>query len=395
MKNVVGTPARRDDFFQRESEVKRIISRIIDGNNINIVAPRRVGKTSILYHLLDNRIENYIYVYVDTEAIDNEQDFYKKIFKAIIKTDQLENANSLPLMLRAGNKILKKIKSIKIIGNSIEFQDNAEMGNYKEELETLLTGMEISSGTRLILMIDEFPQTIQNIAVANKDNRKAAIQFLQSNRELRLNPHINGKVVFIYTGSIGLNHTVAMIEGSAFINDLNSVEINPLSHGDAKSLLTGLLKNKKLKVTDAGCDYLLNKISWLIPFYIQLAVQEIINVSGDEKAVSEEMINTAFTNIISRRHDNHFNDYYSRLKKHFKDGRFDYANTLLCLAAEHGSFDANTALDLSVKYKVSEHYRSILEILIYDGYINNVGNKSIYQFNSPILKMWWNQFICK
>ena len=81
MKNVIGTPARGDSFFPREREVRKIISRLKNGNNLNLAAPRRVGKTSILYYLLDNKEADYVYVYVDTEAVNNEQDFFKKIFR--------------------------------------------------------------------------------------------------------------------------------------------------------------------------------------------------------------------------------------------------------------------------------------------------------------------------
>ena len=120
MKNVVGSPARKANFFQRDKEVEKIISRIVDGNNIHIAAPRRIGKTSILFHLLDNKIKNYIYVYVDTEAIDNEQQFYKKILKEILKNDEIKNSDHILQLLKAGNKFLKKIKSLKILGNGID-----------------------------------------------------------------------------------------------------------------------------------------------------------------------------------------------------------------------------------------------------------------------------------
>ena len=395
MKNVVGSPARKANFFQRDKQVEKITSRIVDGNNIHIAAPRRIGKTSILFHLLDNKIKNYIYVYVDTEAIDNEQQFYKKILKEILKNDEIKNSDHILQLLKAGNKFLKKIKSLKILGNGIDFQDMEDQIDYKEELENLLSGLDFEDEVKLILMIDEFPQTIQNIIIANNGQTKEAIQFLQSNRDLRLNPDINGTVIFIYTGSIGLNHTVSIIEGSAFINDINSVEIDTLTTEEAKQLLAELLLPKDLKIEDDACDILLNKISWLIPFYVQLAVQEIITIATGKQLVTTEIVERAFENIIAARNNNHFDDYYTRLKKHFKNEDFDYANELLCIAAEKGKFEIAVAFDLMVKHKIKNKYNHILEILMYDGYINNLGNKDVYQFNSPILRMWWQRFICK
>ena len=89
MKNVVGTPARGDSFFPRVREITKIVSRLDNGNNLNIAAPRRIGKTSILFYLLDNCSGGYTYVYVDTEVVDNEGDFFKKVLKEVLRNDEV------------------------------------------------------------------------------------------------------------------------------------------------------------------------------------------------------------------------------------------------------------------------------------------------------------------
>lgn len=395
MKNIVGPPARRNNFYQREREIKKIISRIEDGNNIHIAAPRRIGKTSILYHLLDNKINQHVYVYVDTEAVDDEQAFFKKLLKEIVQVDEVKNSRWLNTLYESGNKFLKTIKSIKFLGQVLDFHEAEETVDYKEDLENLLSGIELKNGSKLILLIDEFPQTIQNIVTANPANTKPAIQFLQSNRELRLNPEINSKIIFVYTGSIGLNHTVSMIDGSAFVNDLNALEVDALTSKEAIELLYSLLAEKKLHIQESTLEYVIGKIEWLIPFYIQLAAQEIICLTYCDPVVTTDTVDKAFENMIAARNNNHFDDYYARIKKHFKMQDFDYAIELLCKAAESEVFSRAEAFDLSIKYKLEDKWRHVLEILMYDGYINNVGDKNRYRFNSPILKMWWQRFICK
>lgn len=395
MKNIVGPPARRNNFYPREREIKKIISRIEDGNNIHIAAPRRIGKTSILYYLLDNKINDHFYVFADTEAIDDEQQFFKKLVKEIVQVDEIKNSRKLNNLYESGNKFLKTIKSIKFLGNGLDFHEIEEKVSYKDELQNLLAGIELTNGKRLILLIDEFPQTIQNIILANPGNTKPAIQFLQSNRELRLNPDINSKVTFVYTGSIGLNHTVSMIDGSAFVNDLNAVEIDSLDPGEAYDLLYCLLAEKKLIIQQEVLPYTTGKIEWLIPFYIQLVAQEVICLTYKDLLVTTGTVDKAFDNMIAARNNNHFDDYFARIKKHFKAQDFDYSLELLCKAAECGAFSRSEAFDLSIKYQLQDKWRHILEILVYDGYINNVGDKNMYRFNSPVLKMWWQRFICK
>lgn len=395
MRNVVGTPARKTDFFRREGEIEKIKDRIENGNNLQIAAPRRVGKTSILFYLYDNDVDGHLYVYVDTERVDNEQEFYKKLLKEILKQEPIAQSTRLKTLLEKGGRFFKKIKSIKIAGQGIDFHEQEGQPDYYEELTNFLSGFELEEERKLVLLIDEFPQTILNIVEANEGDTTAAIQFLQSNREIRINPDINEKVRFIYTGSIGLNHTVANINATAFVNDLNSIEVEPLSVEEALIFVQELLKNKGVEMDEDSTRYLLQKTGWLIPFHIQLTVHEIIMLCRGNKRANNHVVDQAFDNMVSVRNNNHFEHYYSRLKSQFKNEAFRYADTILQSIAVDGTIDTAALYDTAVKFNVHEQYKQILEVLVYDGYVNNVGDPTIYRFNSPIVQLWWQRFICK
>jgi AAA+ ATPase superfamily predicted ATPase len=252
MRNVVGNPARGENFFRRDKEVRKILKSIENDNNIQIAAPRRVGKTSILFHLLDAGVKGYKYVYVDTESVDSEEIFYKKLLKEIVKLPGIE-----PLaekFLKAAGSLARKIKSLKVMEVGIDWQEGPADVSYYEDLVHLLCGIQLDEGMRLVLLIDEFPQTILNIV--KRGGVDMAVAFLQSNRTLRLHPEINQKVRFIYTGSIGLNHTVASIDSTAFINDLNTLEIEPLRPAEARSFLDELLKARGVSMKPSAQDHL-------------------------------------------------------------------------------------------------------------------------------------------
>lgn len=395
MKNVIGAPARGESFFPREKEVRKIISRLQNGNNLNLAAPRRVGKTSILYYLLDNKEGDYVYVYVDTEAVNNEQDFFKKILKEIIKVEEIGRSGKLRKLLEEGHKFLGRIKGLTLAGYGIDLTDNDKTVDYKEDVIHLLSGIELENNKKIVILIDEFPQTIINIVEANKGDTSQAKQFLQSNRELRMNPDINGRAKFILTGSIGLNHTVVSIDSTAFINDLNSVEMSPLSQEEAEEFLSQLLLSKGVSMRDETLKYTLNIIEWLIPFHIQLVVQEIGNLASKDVEITSDLVDRAFENIVQIRNSNHFGHYSSRLRKQFKNPELPFVLKLLDKLANDGVIESAAIFNLSVKHKLEEKWRHILEILIYDGYINNTGDKETYRFNSPLVRLWWKNFICK
>lgn len=396
MKNVIGTPARGESFFSRTQIIQDIID-LLETSNLQIAAPRRIGKTSILFHLLDNKVHDYVYVYVDTEAIDDENEFFKKVIKEIFRSEEIKQSGTFKRLLQQGHKFLKRVKSISVLGHEVEFTDGGDSINYKEDLVNLLMSLELDNKAGLIILLDEFPQTVQNIIEKEKGDMAAARRFLQSNREIRLHPDVLPRVKFIVTGSIGLNHTVAAIESSAFINDLASVEVGPLSRKEANDFLRRLLSAKTLRISDEAAAFLFERLEWLIPFHIQLAVQELISLAraAGQQEITADLINQAFDAIIQARNNNHFEHYYSRLKKQFKNIQLDFVLEVLNLLAEKGTASRGELYDISTKYQLQSHWRQIIDVLVYDGYINNIGDHNTYRFNSPVVRMWWHKFICK
>jgi hypothetical protein len=339
----------------------------------------------------DNLIDGNRYVYVDTESIDSEEGFYKKILKEILKQPDIEPV--AVKFLKAAGAVARKIKSLKLVELEIDLQEGKEGVSFHEDLVHFLTGIQLEENQKLVLLIDEFPQTILNIL--DRDGAEAAVRFLQSNRALRLNPDILDKVRFIYTGSIGLNHTVAAIDSTAFINDLNTIEIEPLSKAEAGQLLIELLNNRNIKITSATGEYLLIKLEWLIPFHIQLLVQELVKLAPIDRSLDPHDVDRAIEEIISTRNENHFAHYYSRLKVQFKGQELKYVREILKIMAEAGAIGRVRLLDEAVVFDVLDRYRKIIEILVYDGYINNVGDREIYRFNSPVVRMWWHKYTYK
>ena len=84
IKTIVGQVASGENFFNRKNEIKILWERIQSGSNIILAAPRRVGKTSLLYHLRDNPSSDYNAIYMITESVNDENEYYKKMFKLVI-----------------------------------------------------------------------------------------------------------------------------------------------------------------------------------------------------------------------------------------------------------------------------------------------------------------------
>ena len=72
-----GPIRQRDYFFNRQREVSQVLGLLRNLQNVALVGPRRIGKTSLLFHLTDPAIhaghglspDEYVFVYLDGEEL--------------------------------------------------------------------------------------------------------------------------------------------------------------------------------------------------------------------------------------------------------------------------------------------------------------------------------------
>lgn len=386
MRNSLGNPARGEAFYPRDKEIRKIYKVLSTGTSIYLSAPRRVGKTSILKHIEEFPEANYYFVYIITESIELENEFFKTVFEELVKSEAINKLAKVSVAVKdtiAG--ILGKVKKV----YNVEIRESGET-DYYEILVELFSNIKEEHG-RVVLLIDEFPQTIQNIL--NKDGKEVAERFIQKNRELRHHRHLQDKINFIYTGSMSLYPMVEQVTQLTAVNDLRTVEVEPLSTEQAKDFLNQLLTSDGMLLEEALLDYILVKIGWLIPFHLQLIEQEIIDVfESTGKSINEKFIDQAFEQVVHTRNKPQFEPYFARLKTLFKGGDYSFVSEILQYIAIHSEITTDILNDISVKHNVQDLKR-IMDILDGDGYLHYANG--IYFYNSPILRLWCQKHICK
>lgn len=291
----------------------------------------------------------------------------------------------------ASNTFFGKLKGITIAGTGIDFQE-ADQIDYEEELLNLLLGLDLGDD-KLVLMIDEFPEVILNIVEENNGDIKEAKKFLQSNRALRNNHNLNGKVQFIYTGSNSLNLTVGNLEATSLINDLTAVPVTALTEEESKDLIRSILKTYGYKIAEQQLTYLKNKTEWTIAFYFQLIIHEIINDISPTQDITNEVIDRAFLAALEQRNDHHFEHYVKRLKRVFKEEERVFIRKFLCQLCKNTTIDKKDAMNIATGLLLEDQVKRLLASLKYDGYIINQ-SESVFKFNSPMLMHWWRNHEC-
>ena len=383
MKNIVGAVPRADNFFPREDLINKIYNRLDADAHLYLAAPRRMGKTAIMRHLEEHPKKDYEFKYLVTESIDNPITYLNELVETL-QGFKSWGERTLEFLKEWIPKLRFSLAESEFEAGVVWEQNRNPFEKFKEFVKTLQT----DGNKKVVVMIDEFPQTIQNIA--SEYGVEGAKHFLQFNREIRQLADSNLR--FILTGSIGLHAVVEQLQATQMINDLNPVEIQPLTKSQAKTFVTQLLDTAKVAYQPDTCDELLQHIGQFHPFYLQLAVQEIIDeFESTAKIIESSDVERALNKIQHRRNDHYFKHYYQRLQTGFSTEGFQFALALLNeLAEQEHGINAERVQELATEYTVDNH-RFILRSLEFDGYLfeSKVAGETIYRFTSPILRKWW------
>jgi len=378
-----------DRYFNRDKIEKEIWRKIKQGENILLTAPRRTGKSSILKYLEQVPKTGYTVKYKSVQSVDSINEYFKHLYILLLEEDAVYSHYQRYVKKAAGGlkKIISRIRSISLEG--VEIDPNEKI-DYFHECKILLK-MIPKEADALLLLIDEFPDAVKNIADINP---KDALKFLQLNRQLRQGEFSMG-FQFIYTGSIGLGNVVNKLGRRDLINDIVNVSVPPLTKPEAaifiQRLLLGLKKNNcPLPLEDGLIDYILEKDSWLIPYYIQIIISELSDACLENGVkIDKKIIDDVIQKIINDRYkyQDYFDNWKTRLKQAFDADAYRCAMKILNHISTRGVMDWDELNNLFVTFNI-EDGKEITDVLEYDGYISR-GLEKVYRFNSIILKEWW------
>ncbi len=379
MKNIVGQTPRGKDFFPRKKIIEKLYRRLDSGSHIYISAPRRAGKTSIMRYLEDFPQDGYAFVYVSVEDIEDSENYFKLL------SEELLESKAVGKLMKASEKVSsiferfkEHVKRIKLWNIEFEAPERIKP-KYIDEFEKLMREMDTSDFC-IVVLVDEFPICLERII--SEHGPKDAVEFLHSNRSIR--QRIKKGIQFVYTGSIGLPNITRKLNATATINDLNVVSVPPLSEKEAGEFIRKLLKTYGVKYEVGAVKYLMSRLKWLIPFMIQLIAQMLIDdFDSKSERVSKETIDKVLDKASNHRYNLYFENYYSRLDKTLPKAESQIAKHILLLIAQQDTVPLEALKQLKDAPRV-------LEILEFDGYINNQDN--VFSFNSPILQMWWKKY---
>lgn len=362
--------------YQPLLDILELLSRHIrNGENVVLTGHRRIGKTLLMQHLEEHAPKDFVPSYLIVESVDTTNEFYRKLVAHI-------SHHFISRWEKTGRNVKTWFRKINIeeIGKSIRFGDPKQI-DYHAEFHNLLEGIE--PDWPIVLMLDEFPQVIENIR--DGEGEPQVKRLLTTQRELRQESRFKNKIRFVYAGSIGLQNVVEGLGFTKHINDLREVKMRPFRRDEAETYLDSLLRCRGLEASREVIALVLDKIDWLAPFFINLLVNEL----SPEFPITPQHIEGAF--LACLKHRNHFEHWHRRLRPPaLKQEEYRFCKALLNTAAnpEKTGIDKSEIYNLAVTYGVEDEVPRLLNILGHDGYLVRDAS-NLYRFISPVIRAWW------
>lgn len=377
--NKVGPPVTGEDFYGRFKELANAHDFLNTFHSLVLSAPRRIGKSSFAKRLVEDKTkEGWTCVYIDLEGIQSQDEFINTLISKFDNSKIWNHAAEA-----AGGFLNRVMESIKGIGPvKLDFSHPEISRN----LYTSLSGA-LDHTKDTLVVIDELPLFLNIIDKDDSIHKNAGflLNWFRSLRQVS-DTHIR----WIFCGSVGLHNFTSMRNLSMTINDMVSFDFDALSMEEAEGLIIALSGSLGLPISPEIVTYMLNKIEWHIPYFIQLLFTTLKNYPGAERGITEQMINSAFDYLA---HTDDLNTWYERLSEY--NGYREGAELLLnALSMADNGLSRAELLDMYAQFtnepavRANTKFSLILNMIEHDGYIMRTDG-GIRRFHSPLLKKWW------
>jgi hypothetical protein len=373
--------AATDERYIRRNHINDAFWREVEkGNHILFVAPRRVGKTSIMMDLAINCPDGFACIYQNIEGVRSKNEFYQRLL------DLIEECFTKSKFKEARDAIADlfkkfKFKEISTSGITVERSDL----DYEKELRLLIPELK-KAKVHTVIFLDEFAEVIYKLH--RKGSKEDAIEILHFLRELRSAGDFK-HFTLVFAGSIGLEFVIRTIDRPKLINDLHPIVTGPLTKNEASQLIRQLTRDATIRLSKSLIEYLIDKVHYLLPYHIQLMLEEIDWLAFQNKSslITPQIVDEAFQRVVDNR--GRFEDWLERLKNYHADP-FPFINDILKYAAHNGSITLQQVYNKAAdeRFGRTDDYMKFLDMLRQEGYF--IENPShVYSFISPFLQQFW------
>ncbi|RLA68589.1 MAG: hypothetical protein DRG24_10060 [Epsilonproteobacteria bacterium] len=357
-------------FCGRTEDIKEVMSYIENETNIIMFSKRRIGKSSLVKEIFNNRLpEEILTAHIDIYAISNIRELYEHL-KEGIESSLVRKINSLEKLAKLGEELRNYFSNVDIklvVSGSPKLEFSSTEKDYYKALEQLFYGYFNYLKTKnlqAVIAIDEF----QKIITLSKSEKVEAL--------LRTIVNKRNNCSFIFTGS-KRNLLLSLFNRSDRPFFKLGVEY-PLGAIDFMEFFRWTQKRFQMKnilLEEDAFRYLYDEVDGETRF-VQLISYELFKRQDSESVITLPVVQRYIKEAISKKKD---------IGTLLETYTIAQQNTLKIIAVSDG--DNVFEEELARKYDIKRSsIQSAIESLKTKGIVFNTDG--ILQFEDVEFKLW-------
>ncbi len=404
MDNIAGSPVEGGNFYGRAEVVARL-REILANDDILLLGPRRIGKTSTARAVMAAvRAEGWRAIEVNVASCTNEREFLDKLEAALKPELASFSGKTMSAIGDAFGKVGGRIKSVKIPvpgAGSV----GVELGDGEAEDWTKVASdvlhLIAHADERWLIYVDELPIMLFNIIRNDPQNGVSRVRrFLDWFRnDVRALPDVR-KVRWLVSGSVGLDTLVQEHGMADTINSMSHQGLAAYSDDVAIAMLAELATSYKIELSDDDARHIVAAVQWPQPYYLQMAFHHLRVLMAEHPDDSPlSLIEQAMDIMVQPGADNDFHHWEQRLGLQLCRTDADHALALLNLAARDPiGARAENLLDIvhermsnATPDEAKRTFIRLRDILLRDAYwcAEETSGVKRYRFRLEPLRRWW------
>ena len=286
----IGRYVDKQYFCDREKDTETIVRHILNGRNVALISPRRLGKSGLIHHTFAQDVikDRYTTIYVDIYATKDLCEMVKALSEAIVKAVGQKKSWH--------EKFFSFIKSLRVGFHidAISGEPSFDIGigdieNPDKTIRELFDYMEASEKP-CILAIDEFQQIRE---------------FPQTNTEALIRSLVQqcSRTSFIFCGS--KRHTMTDIfysPAKPFFQSVISQSLKPIPMETYVEFASRMFSQRG-KILDRAAAETIYRMFDGCTWYIQMMMNEMFALTKEGMICTTEYIDFAWDNIILAQED--------------------------------------------------------------------------------------------
>lgn len=393
-----GNVVEGDRFWDRETDIELLTTKLDEGAHILLVAQRRMGKTSLMKEIRRQQAGRYTCLFVDLQKASSALDAVVEISLALrphknlwIKTKELF-ANII-------GKLIDNVEELSLGEIGIKLRAGLTSGNWSEKGDALLAILAASE-LPVLLLVDEVPLMVNRMLKGEDFNitpeRKATVDEFMS--WLRKNSLAHqGKIRIVLSGSIGFEPILRQAGLSATINNFLPFDLKPWDHETAVGCLRALANEYGVHFRDNAETAMVTRLACCIPHHVQMFFAHVYDRCkrrGRMEFYPDEVNDIYENDMLGIRGHAELTHYEDRLKLVIGPELFPLALEILTETAATGILTREALVALQKGYEFTERNareasEEILRVLEHDGYLT--GGRDGFVFVSHLLRDWWGK----